>query len=100
VADAVEPVGQDVDQKAADELVGVEGHELVASVALSPVIFPFESYALAVEGDENSEDYRENSIRLLLSDLPPESMSASNLTPIGLDDRNLPGYVALETKSN
>ena len=52
VADAVETVGQDVDQEAADELVGVERHKLVASVALGPVILPFESDALAVEGDE------------------------------------------------
>ena len=52
VTDAVEPVGQDVDQEAADELVGVERHELVAGVALGPVILPFEGHALAVEGDE------------------------------------------------
>src|SRR3984893_341870 len=52
VADAVEPVGQYVDQEAADELVGVECHELVAGVALGPVILPFESHALAVEGDQ------------------------------------------------
>ena len=52
VTDAVKSVGQDVDQKAADELVGIERHELVASVALGPVILPFESDALAVEGDE------------------------------------------------
>jgi len=38
VADAVEPVGQDVDQKTADELVGVERQKLVAGVALGPVI--------------------------------------------------------------
>src|SRR5271155_5768358 len=47
MTDAVEPVGQDVDQEAADELVGVECHELVAGVALGPVILPFESHALA-----------------------------------------------------
>src|SRR6202040_2242925 len=52
MTDAVEPVGQYVDQEAADELVGVERHELVAGVALGPVILPFESHALAVEGDE------------------------------------------------
>jgi hypothetical protein len=52
VTDAVEAVGQDVDQEAADELIGVERHELVASVALGSVILPFEGYALAVEGDE------------------------------------------------
>ena len=50
VSDAVEPVGQDVDQEAADKLVGVERHQLVASVGLGPVILPFESHALAVEG--------------------------------------------------
>jgi hypothetical protein len=58
----VEPVGQDVDQEAADELVvglqptgltrGVERHQLVASVALGPVILPVERHALAVESDE------------------------------------------------
>src|SRR5215472_18423092 len=52
VTDAMEPVGQDVDQEAADELVGVERDELVAGVVLGPVILPFESHALAVEGDE------------------------------------------------
>jgi hypothetical protein len=41
-----------VDQEAADELVGVERHKLVTSVALGPVILPFERDALAVEGDE------------------------------------------------
>jgi hypothetical protein len=46
------PIGQDVDQKAADELVGVERHKLVASIALGPVILPFEGHALAIEGDE------------------------------------------------
>ena len=52
MSDAVETVGQDVDQEAADELVGVKRHKLVASVELGPVILPFESHALAVEGDE------------------------------------------------
>ena len=52
VPNAVEPVGQDVDQETADELVGVERHELVASVSLGSVILPFEGHALAVEGDE------------------------------------------------
>ena len=45
-------VGQDMDQEAADEFVGIERHQLVASGALGPVILPFESHALAVEGDE------------------------------------------------
>src|SRR6185437_5585767 len=41
VADAVEPVGQDMDQKAANELVGIERHKLVTSGALGLVILPF-----------------------------------------------------------
>jgi len=41
-----------VEQEAADELVGVERHDLVACVALGPVILPFERHALGVEGDE------------------------------------------------
>ena len=49
MADAVEAVGQDVDQEAADELVGGERHKLVASVALGPVILPFEGDAPAGE---------------------------------------------------
>src|SRR5262250_2558296 len=52
VTDAMKSVGQDMDQEAADKLVGVEGHKLVASVALGPVILPLESDALAGEGDE------------------------------------------------
>jgi hypothetical protein len=52
VTDTVKPVGEDVDQEAADELVGIERHPLVASIALGPVILPFERHALAVEGDK------------------------------------------------
>ena len=50
VTDAMKSVGQHMDQEAADELVGVERHELVASLALGSVILPFERHALAVEG--------------------------------------------------
>ena len=52
VADAMEPAGQHMDQEAADELVDVERHKLVTSLALGPVILPFEGHALAVDGDE------------------------------------------------
>ena len=52
MTDAMEPVRQHVDQEAADELVGVERHKLIASVALGSVILPFERDALAGEGDE------------------------------------------------
>src|ERR1700750_1838800 len=52
VTDAMKSAGQDMDQEAADELVGVERHKLIASVGLGPVILPFEGHALAVEGDK------------------------------------------------
>src|SRR5205807_9222001 len=48
VTDAVEPIGQDMDQEAADELVGVERHQLLLGVALGPVILPLESHPLSV----------------------------------------------------
>jgi hypothetical protein len=41
-----------MDQKAADELVGIERHKLVASVGLGPVILAFEGHALTVEGSK------------------------------------------------
>src|ERR1700757_4586196 len=52
VTDAVKFVGQDVDQKAADDLVGVERHRLVAGIGFGPVILPFERPALAIKGAE------------------------------------------------
>jgi hypothetical protein len=52
VSDAVKAVGQDVQQEAADELVGIEGHDAVAGLAVAPVIFPFEVDAFPIEGEE------------------------------------------------
>src|SRR2546430_9503337 len=46
VTDAMKSVGQDMDQEAADELVRVERPKPIASVALCPVIPPFESDAV------------------------------------------------------
>ena len=48
----MEPVGKDLDQKAADELIGVERHQLVGRIGLGPVILPPEGHALAVKSDE------------------------------------------------
>ena len=48
VSDAAETVGQDVDEEAADELLGVKCHKLLASDALGAVILPFEGHAFAV----------------------------------------------------
>ena len=49
VADAVEAVGQHVDQEAADELAGGERHHLVALAALGAIVLPFEGDAVVVE---------------------------------------------------
>src|SRR5215469_13368350 len=42
----------DMDQEAADELVNIERHQLVAGIGLGAVILPFERHALAIKGDE------------------------------------------------
>ena len=59
MSDAVETIGQVVDEEAADELVGVERYELVASVGLGPVILPFESHAFVIESDEPAAGNRD-----------------------------------------
>src|SRR5882757_10975495 len=46
MADAVESVGQHVDQEAADELVGGQPHDLLAIAVLDPVILPAEGDSL------------------------------------------------------
>src|SRR4029077_6909073 len=50
--DAVEAAGQDVQEKAADELGGVERHGLEPVAAFDPVVLSFEGEARVVEGDE------------------------------------------------
>lgn len=52
MADAVEAARQDVQEKAADELGGVERHGLEPVAAFDPVVLPFEGDARVVEGDE------------------------------------------------
>jgi len=52
VSDAVEARWQDVHEKTADELVGIERHELVSLGALDPIILPLESDALVIECDK------------------------------------------------
>ena len=42
VADAVEAGGQDVDQEAADELAGCQGHQLAPGLAVLAVVLPAE----------------------------------------------------------
>ena len=50
--DAVEPVGQDVDQEAADELVGVECHVLLAVAIIGAIVLPSKGDAGAIAGDQ------------------------------------------------
>ena len=52
MADAVEAARQDVQEKAADELGGVERHGPEPVAAFDPVVLPFEGDALVVERDE------------------------------------------------
>ena len=52
VTDAVEPVGQDVDQKAADELGRGQAHDLLAIPILDAVIFPAEGDGFGISADQ------------------------------------------------
>src|ERR1700757_1065525 len=52
VADAVEALGQDVDEEPADELVCGEGHALVSIWALDSVVLPLEGDAVLVGCDQ------------------------------------------------
>jgi hypothetical protein len=52
VADAVQALGQYVDEEAADELVYGERHALVSIAALDAVVLPLEGDALLIEGDQ------------------------------------------------
>ena len=52
VADAVEALGQDVDEESTDELVCGECHALVSISALDSVVFPLEGDAVLVECDQ------------------------------------------------
>src|SRR6266404_6184287 len=52
VADAMEALRQDVAEEAADELVGCEGHELVARTAVGTIVLVLEGNAAPVAGDQ------------------------------------------------
>src|SRR5499425_312870 len=83
VTDAMKSIGQDMDQEAADELVGVERHKLIASVAFGPVILPFESDALAGEGDEPAVG---NSSAVCVAGKIGEDGVGSAKRSLGIDD--------------
>jgi hypothetical protein len=52
VADAVEALGQDVQQEPPDELVAVQGHRLPALGTFSPIVLPAEGDATVVGRDQ------------------------------------------------
>ena len=52
MADAVEALGQDVEQEAADELAGHEGHGPVSLLPVATVVLVSERDAVRVEGDQ------------------------------------------------
>ena len=83
MTDAMKSVGQDMDQEAADELVGVERHKLIASLALGPVILPFESDALAGEGDKPAVG---NSSAVCVAGKVGEDGVGSAKRSLGIDD--------------
>ena len=53
VTDTVEAARQDMQEKAADELGGVERHGLEPVAAFDPIVFPFEGDALLAERNES-----------------------------------------------
>ena len=48
MADAMKPLRQDVDQEAADELVGRQRHRLVSVTFLDPVVLPLERHSFVI----------------------------------------------------
>jgi len=53
----MEPVGQDVDQEAANELVSGEPHDLLPIARLGPIILPFECHSFGVCTDQATVRY-------------------------------------------
>ncbi len=52
VSDAMESVRQDMDEEAPDELVGGQGHGLVANPSFVPIVFVFEGDAVIIMSDQ------------------------------------------------
>ena len=52
VADAVQALGQDVNEEAANELVGCERHHFVTIGAFEPIVLVFETDSVFVERDQ------------------------------------------------
>src|SRR4029079_14060912 len=58
VPDAVKALGQNVDEEAADELVGCEGHSLVTGRPIEPIVLVPEAHHLFNKGHARSLSHR------------------------------------------
>jgi hypothetical protein len=52
MADAMEPLREDVDEEPANELVGIERHRFSAAGPFDPMILPLEHNASVIGGDQ------------------------------------------------
>ena len=52
MADAMEPLRENVDEESANELVGIERHRFVAAGPFDPIILPLEHNASVIGGDQ------------------------------------------------
>ena len=52
MADAVEAIGQNVDQEAADELRRSQAHDLLPVTTFDAIVFPTESHEVLVGADK------------------------------------------------
>src|ERR1700712_2174155 len=89
VTDAVEPVRQHMDQEAANELISIQGHDLLA-VAI-PIIFPAEPDLAVVHGHQSVVG---DGNAMGVSPDIVENLSRPRERPLGVDhpcDRRSPG---------
>ena len=52
MADTVEALGQNMDEEAANELMGCQGHDLVAGASFISIVLPFEGDAVVIARDQ------------------------------------------------
>ncbi len=57
VLDAMKAFGEDVDEESADELLGLQGHRLIAFVVLGTIVLPFKRNTVLIIGHESAIGY-------------------------------------------
>ncbi len=83
MADAVEAARQDVQEKAADELVGRERHGLEPVRSFDPIVLPFEGDALVVERNETR--IRDGDAVGVAGEIGEDGLRSGE-RPLGVDD--------------